>query len=290
MINFLKYRNVCLAFSLLMLVAGGIAYVMHGGFAFHIDFVGGTEINVSLAKPIKMGQMRDALGQKGWKDLTIQSVGSPLKDEYKEFIVRVGDAGDELDKRMQQDLTEELAGNEVEIKGIARVSGEVGKDIQWNAFVSVLLCLIMILLYIAIRSKYAFAVGAVVALIHDLLAVLVVFLIFDQQISVPVLAAILAVLGYSINDTIVIYSKIRENFSKSKGESKMHLVNLSINQTLRRTLLTSFTTLLAVLAILFLGGEALRGFSLTMLVGIIAGTYSSIYIASPIMLALSPSE
>lgn len=290
MIDFLRYRNLCFAFSALLLLGGGVAYYAHGGFAFHIDFVGGTEVTLGFEKPIKIGDVRKSLSHRGWKDLTIQSIGAPVGEGHKEFMVRVGDSGEELDKRLQGDLSHELKNNQVEVRGIARVSGEVGKDIQWNAFISVLISLLAILLYVAIRSKYAFAVGAVVALVHDILAVLVVFLIFHEQISVNVLAAILAILGYSLNDTIVIFSRVRENFKKSKGQSKEALVNLSINQTLRRTLLTSISTLLAVLSILFLGGEALYGFSLTMLIGVVAGTYSSIYIASPIMLALSPSE
>jgi len=146
------------------------------------------------------------------------------------------------------------------------------------------------LLYVAIRSKYRFAVGAVVAIAHDMLVVLAAFALLREQISVHVLAAILAILGYSLNDTIVIFSRVRENMIKVKGASEWEIVNLSLNQTLRRTLLTSFSTLLAVGSIFFLGGDVLHGFSLAMLIGIVFGTYSSIYIASPVMLAIAAPE
>ncbi len=177
------------------------------------------------------------------------------------------------------------------VRNVEWVGAEVGKDIKWNALISVILSLLLIMLYVAVRSRYRYAVGAVVAIAHDMLAVLIYFLIFGEPISLHVLAAVLAILGYSLNDTIVIFSRIRENFAKMKGVSEEEIVNRSINQTLSRTLLTSFSTLLAVGSIFLFGGEALHGFSLAMLIGIVVGTYSSVYIASPVMLALgSPTN
>lgn len=261
------------------------------GFRYHIDFVGGTELTVGFAKPISIGEFRDRISKRSWKDIAIQSIGAPdVAGNYKEFIVRVGETEDEVDTRFKKDLDELFPHNSASIQGISRVGAEVGKDITWNSAIAVLLSLLIILFYISIRSKFHFAVGAVVALAHDVPAVLIIFMILREQISVNVLAAILAILGYSINDTIVIFSRIQENMKKLKGRSQVEIVNLSINQTLRRTILTSLATLFTVLAILFLGGEALHGFALAMFVGIVFGTYSSIYIASPVMLALQSEK
>ena len=172
------------------------------------------------------------------------------------------------------------------VDSIDLVGAAVGKDMQKNAIIAVLLSLLLILLYVSVRSKYEYALGAVAALMHDVLAVLVFLLLFGQPISLPVLAALLAILGYSLNDTIVVFSRIRENFKKMQGAPALQVVNTSLNQILKRTLLTSFSTLLAVGSFFLLGGETLRGFSFAMLIGIFVGTYSSIYIASPVMLAV----
>lgn len=293
MIDFLKYKYVCLSFSILLLLSGLGTYVYRvnkglPGFNYHIDFVGGTELHVKFNDPIKIDGLREITKQAGWNDLTIQSIGNAeANNAYKEFIVRLAQTNEGLEEEFKESISKVVPDNNLMIVGIARVGSEVGKDIQWNSFIAVALSLLLILLYVAVRSEYRFAVGAVIALMHDLFAVLVLFLIFGEQISVNVLAAILAVLGYSINDTIVIFSRIIENMKKLRGSSEEYIVNLSINQTLRRTLFTSITTLLTVLAILFLGGEALYGFALAMAIGIVFGTYSSIYIASPVMLAFS---
>ena len=287
MFDFLKYRYVCAFFSVFFLVVGVAAYVIRGGFRYHIDFAGGTEVRIAFEKPLPIAQLRTTLSEKGWKDPVIQSLGS----DGKEFLIVVaGQAGNAIEERFVKDVTSTITDNPMTIRNIDWVGAEVGKDIQWNAFLAVILSLLILLLYIALRYRYKYAVGAVAALAHDVLMVLVFFVVFGEQISLNVLAALLAILGYSLNDTIVIFSRIRENFEKVKGMSEYDITNLSINQTLTRTLLTSFSTLLAVLSIFLLGGEPLRGFSLAMLIGIVFGTYSSIYIASPIMLALGSSQ
>ncbi|MDQ5890349.1 MAG: preprotein translocase subunit SecF [Candidatus Dependentiae bacterium] len=286
MINFLRYRSVCAAFSVLFLCAGVAAYVYRGGFNYHIDFVGGTELQVKFEKAISSADLRSALSGDAWKDPVIQSLGAT----NTQFLVRVKDGGESLEDRFLDTAHKKLHNNAVEVENIAWVGAEVGNDIKWDAFVAIVLALLGMLLYIAMRSQYRFAVGAVIALAHDILIVLAVLLMLNEQVSLNVLAALLTTLGYSINDTIVIFSRIQENFATLKNNTEEEIVNISINQTLRRTLLTSFTTFLAVLALYLLGGEALRGFSLSMLVGIVAGTYSSIYIASPVMLAIGAQQ
>lgn len=286
MIDFLRYRYLCAAVSVFFLIAGIAAYVVHGGFNYHIDFVGGTEIQVSFEKPIQTSELRQALGSHGWADPVIQSIGT----ESKSFLIRVKEEGEVVEEKFNALAQEAFVGNLVKVDHVSWVGAEVGKDIKWNAFLSILLSFLVILLYVGFRSQYRFAAGAIVALAHDMLAVLAFFLIFGHQISLSVLAALLTTLGYSLNDTIVIFSRVQENLPKLRGKSDEEIVNISINQTLRRTLLTSITTFLAVASIYVLGGEALHGFSLAMLIGIVAGTYSSVYIASPVMLAISKSE
>ena len=296
MINFLRYRYICLVASVGLMVVGAAFYAINyrrtgSGFRYHIDFVGGTELTVKFEKSLEIALLRSKMSNRKWKDLAIQSVGlADSSGNYKEFIVRLGETDDGVDAYFKTDLAEVFEDNHSEIRGVSRVGAEVGKDIAWNSFLAVILSFFIILFYVAIRSRYRFAVGAVVALAHDMLAVLVVFLILQEQISVSVLAAVLTVLGYSINDTIVIFSRVRENMKKLKGRPEVEIVNISINQTLRRTLLTSASTLLIILSILVFGGEALYGFALAMLVGVMFGTYSSIYVASPVMLALGSSK
>jgi len=285
-INFLRYRSICAIFSVLFLGAGVAAYVYRGGFNYHIDFVGGTELQVSFEKALGAGDLRKALSEDGWQDPVIQTIGSTSK----QFLIRVKQSDKSLEARFLETAHKKLHDNAVTLDDVSWVGAEVGNDIKWNAFIAILFALLGMLAYIAFRSQYRFAVGAVVALVHDVLAVLVVLLLLNEQVSLNVLAALLTTLGYSINDTIVIFSRIQENFAHLKNQSEDEIVNISINQTLRRTLLTSFTTFLAVLALYLLGGEALKGFSLSMLVGIVAGTYSSIYIASPVMLAIGSAQ
>jgi len=283
MINFLKYKNACILFSFILIGTGAVAYFVQGGFKYAIDFSGGAEINISFEKSIDIGVLRTAISSQGWQDSVIQSVGK----DGKNFIVKLGGVTVEgLEEKFRNAVDAATPGNTMTVTHIDWIGAEVGKDMKKNAIIAILLSLLAILIYVAIRSRYAYGIGAVVALCHDMLAVLVIILLFKEPMSLSVLAAILAILGYSINDTIVIFSRIRENVKKMKDHSLNDIVTTSINQTLRRTLLTSFSTLLSVTAFYFLGGEALRGFSFVMMAGIIFGTYSSIYIASPVMIYL----
>jgi preprotein translocase subunit SecF len=281
MINFLKYKTICFVLTVTLLVSGVFAYFALNGFKYHIDFAGGAEVNVSFEKPIDIGVLRNAISSEGWKDTVIQSVGKSGKD----FIVRIGGATEKgLENKFRAAVDKATPGNTMTVNHIDWVGAAVGKDMKRNAVIAVLLSLLLILLYVAVRSKYGYAIGAVAAITHDLLAVLIFLLILREPISLSVLAAILAILGYSLNDTLVIFNRVKENIKKMRGENLEKIVNTSINQSLKRTLLTSFSTLLAVGSFFVLGGETLRGFSLAMLIGIVVGTYSSIYIASPVMI------
>lgn len=280
--DFLKYRYFWLAISVVYFMVGAAAYVMKGGFAYHIDFTGGAEIRASFENPIEIGQVREIISRNGWRDAVIQSIGN----SGKTFLIRIGTPSAETEAQLTSAVVKGLPDNKMRVDSIQYVGAEAGKDTAYNAIIAVLIALFALLIYIAARFEFRFGIGAIVSLVHDILAVMVFILLSGEPISLHVLASILAVLGYSMNDTIVIFARIRENLAKHSNLSEYDLFNLSINQTLKRTLLTSFATGLSVLAIVIWGGEALRGLSVVMLVGIIVGTYSSIYIASPATLAI----
>lgn len=273
--DFLKYRKVGYCASMLFLLAGIVLYFTKG-LVYHIDFAGGAELRVSFQQPIDIGTVRNALS----KEARIQEVGS----DKKSFLIQVSSTSHEVEDEILTQLSSSISENVARVESIDQIGAEVGKDTKWNALKAIILALLGLLIYIAIRSELRFGIGATVALFHDVIAALVFLAITREPVSLHILASVLAVLGYSINDTIVIFSRIRENMKKLRGASEYDIVNLSINQTLRRTILTSAATFLSVLAILFLGGETLRGLSAVMLIGIAVGTYSSIYVASAIML------
>ncbi len=287
MIDFLRYRTICALFSVVML--GGffgllVHKIMSRGYAFtySVDFTGGTQVLFKFAKPVTSAQVRDVLEKRGWSGAIMRDFGP---DEILVRIREVSEDVKDLGEKMQVALKEELS-TDVSILSVDSVSGGIGAILRWKSFRAVIIALFLMLLYIWFRFwSISFGVGAVVALAHDAIAILFVFLLLDKEISIEVISAVLAILGYSINDTIVIFTKIRQNL-KTMRQPVEQVVNISLNQTLRRTLLTSFATILVVLSLMILGGESLRDFSLALFIGMVFGTYSSIYIASPIMLLL----
>ncbi len=274
---------MCYAISLSFLVAGVGAYFYHRGFQYSVDFTGGTQVLLKYDQAIGSEQIKKALAQGGWNDSIVLEFGN------NEVAVRVKEFANDaqgLAQKIQLTLNEVL-GFEGKILEANAVGAGVGDSLRTQSIIALLLCLLVMLLYIAWRAgSFAFGVGAVVALLHDALATLALFAILQKEISPIVVSGLIALLGYSINDTIVIFSRIKENFAKMYGKSGYQIIDISINQTLRRTILTSFSTLLTVAALFFLGGESLHTWSLVLLFGIFVGTYSSIYIASPVMLAL----
>lgn len=290
MINFLRYRYVALLFSISIVVAAVTAYVYKlqtrgYTFSYSVDFTGGTQILFRFSKPISGHALEKILEKRGWSGAITREFSS-----NNEILVRVKEVVTDskgLAERMREAIKEEIKETDVDILQSESIGPGIGADLRWKSIRAVLLTMIAILLYIAWRFwSLSFAVGAVVSLIHDAVFMLAVFLLFDLEISINVIGAILAVLGYSMNDTIVIFSRIRTNIAKMPNTQLATIVNTSLNETLRRTLLTSFATTLTVLAMLLLGGQVLRDFSLALFIGIVFGTYSSIYIASPVMMML----
>lgn len=294
MIDFLKYRYVCAAFSVLFFAVSMGVYIYKWQtrgytFVYSVDFTGGTQVLLKFAKPANIPQLKDILEKNGWANPVTREFSAP-----EEVLVRVSEFSNDakgLSERMKQAIETEIPDNPVVILQSEAVGPGVGETLRWNFLMAIIIALFAILIYIAVRFwSFSYAAGAIVALIHDPLAILGIFLMLDREISVNVIGVILAVIGYSINDTIVIFSRIRENIVKMKDSSLHHIVNVSLNKTLRRTTLTVLATALSVLAMLFFGGEALRDFSLALLIGIVFGAYSSIYIASPVMMMLYKKE
>jgi preprotein translocase SecF subunit len=286
MMNILRYRWISLIVSATILLSAGLLSIYRistrgHAFSYSVDFTGGTQVLFKFDKPISASEIHTSLSAL-WPSVTLRTF-SPT-----EHLVRVKEFSHDaqgLAVAMKETIEKIYPENNITILENDAVGPGVGSALRYNLYKAILIALALMLVYIAVRFwSLGFAVGSVVALLHDALIMLAVFILLDKEISITVIGAILAVIGYSINDTIVIFSQIRENLNTLKRTSVYDIVNISLNQTMRRTLLTSFSTALTVISLLVLGGEALRDFALALLVGIIFGTYSSIYIASPIVM------
>lgn len=288
--HFLKYRWIAASISAVLIFgffayAGFLYYTRGEVFTYSIDFTGGTQTLFRFSKSTDSAKIREILEKAG-------HTGSQTREfsARNEVLVRVKDFSNDakgLGEKMAEILRAEMPDTTIDILQSEGVGAGIGAELRWNSTRAVFIALLAMLFYIAFSFwSFSFAFGAVFALFHDPIVVLLFFLIIGRDISINVIGALLAVIGYSINDTIVIFAQIRENIKKMPGISLSEIIDLSINQTLRRTILTSFATLLSVLAMLIFGGEALRDFSLTMVIGIVIGTYSSIYVASPVMMML----
>lgn len=290
MIDVLRYRAFT-AFVSIFIVVGMVGTYIYkdrtrgSAFTYSVDFSGGTQMLLHFDNDLTGAQVRDILDQSGWKNPTIREF--PGKQEILVRIQEFVSDSTGLAEQVKQKINEVVPGSNVTVLQSEAVGPAIGAELREKSKRAVFFALIALLFYIALTFwSFAYAVGAVVALFHDALVMVGFFLLFDWDISINAIGAILAVLGYSINDTIVIFSRIRETLKTSKNLSIYEVINQSINQTFRRTLLTSVATALSVLSMLVLGGEALRDFSITLLIGVVFGTYSSIFIASPVMMLL----
>ncbi|MGE0206236.1 MAG: protein translocase subunit SecF [Candidatus Babeliales bacterium] len=286
MINFLKYRYVCAFFSFAMMDTFfgvffyKIATMGHALF-YGVEFSGGTLVLLGFEKPIKSSEVIDILEKNGWSGAVTREFGpKEILIRVKEFSNDVTGLADRIKKSMEKEIN-----STVKVLQTDSIGQGVGESLAWNSMKAIIIGLILMLFYIAFRFwSVGYALGAVIALFHDAIAILLYFMLFDKEISSNVISAILAVLGYSINDTIVIFTQIRENLKTMRTLPIEQVINISLTQTLRRTILTSLSTALIVVSLIVLGGEALRDLSTALLIGIIFGTYSSIYIATTVML------
>ena len=285
-IDFLGKRKIALGFSAVLLIVSLISLVSRG-LELGIDFTGGTLVEVGYPEAADLGKIRDLLEAGGLGDATVQQFGSS-KDILIRLAAAEGVSSADLSNRVMALL------NQGDLRGVLRrvefVGPQVGDELTEDGGLALLYSLFGILIYVAWRFEYRFALGSVAALAHDVLLTLGIFSILALEFDLTVLAAVLAVIGYSLNDTIVVYDRIRENFRKMRKGTSLEIVNTSLNQTLSRTLMTSLTTLLVLFSLAFLGGEIIHNFALALIIGVVVGTYSSIFVASPIVLALGVSK
>ena len=285
-IDFMGKRRAALVFSAILL-ALAIGSLVVRGLSFGIDFTGGTLLEVGYPEAVELAPLRSTLSDAGFGDAQAQHYGS-ARDVLVRIAPRAGESSAKLSTEVLNALREVHAG--VEMRRVEFVGPQVGEELTEKGGLAMLYALIGILIYVSLRFEYRFALGAVAALVHDVTITLGFFSLFQFEFDLTVLAALLAVIGYSLNDTIVVFDRIRENFRKLRKGAPAEVINVSINQTLSRTVMTSLTTLLVLTALFVFGGEIIHSFALALIVGVVIGTYSSIYVASTVALALGVSK
>ena len=276
--DFMGKIKSAMVFSSLLILVGLISIAISGGLKYGIDFAGGTLVQLQFKNPPDIEVIRDGLKTIGLGDSTIQEFGSK-----KDILIRVEKSEEKLEAvgaMVRRSLSGEFNIEEITLERVEMVGPKVGRDLREKALLSILYAIIGIVIYISWRFELQYAIAAIIALIHDVLVTMGAFSIFDKEFTLVIVAAFLTIIGYSLNDTIVVFDRIRENLRRKGKFSTIDIINASINQTLSRTLLTSGTTLLVVVALFFFGGEIIHDFSFALLVGIFIGTYSSIFIAS----------
>lgn len=309
-IDFIGTRRIPVAVSVVLVIATFIILFTRG-LNFGLDFTGGTLVELNYAEPVQVASIRKQLADAGLTDSVVQHFGTS-----RDVMVRIPASKDSNTSTLSNQVVEILRQNKneklvtsrpgkaqqcigsgnkiadcyIQVRRVEFVGPQVGEELTQQGGLAMLYTLIAILVYVMFRFEWRFAVGAIIAISHDVLLTFGFFSLLQLEFSLSVLAAILAVLGYSLNDTIVVFDRIRENFRKMRKSTTSEIMNVSINQTLSRTIITSTTTMLTVLALFVLGGEIIHGFSIALMVGIVVGTYSSIYVATPAILAMGVSR
>lgn len=278
--NFMGVRKIAAALSISLILIS-IASLAFQGLKLGLDFTGGTLIEVAYENAADVGTIRKTLEEGGYRDVVVQHFGSE-----QDVLVRMSEAyranlGDEVLKTLQASTEEEVVLRRAEFVG-----AQVGEELRDQGGLALLLALAVVMVYVAARFQFKFSVGAVIALIHDVVIILGIYSVFQLEFDLTVLAALLAVIGYSLNDTIVVSDRIRENFRIIRQMLPVDIINRSLTQTLGRTLVTSLTTLLVLIALLWVGGELIHYFALALTIGVVVGTYSSIYVAANVLLAM----
>lgn len=280
-INFMGVRNIAFAVTVLLtLLALGSWF--YKGLNFGLDFTGGTQIELSYEQPADLGKVRDQLQAAGFADAVVQSFGATT-----DVVVRM--QGDDPDLGHKVATALQQSGVALQVKKVEFVGPQVGEELRDQGGIGMLLALGGVMLYLAFRFQWKFALGAVLSLVHDVVVTMGILSFFQVTFDLTVLAAVLAIIGYSLNDTIVVFDRVRENFRVLRKTSLIDNINISTTQTLLRTVATSVSTLLAIVALLLFAGDNLFGFSVALLIGVLAGTYSSIYIANVVLIWLNLS-
>jgi len=277
-IDFMGKIKMTMTISGLVILIGLGSIALSGGLKYGIDFAGGTLIQLKFKTPPDIEVIRDGLKTIALGESTIQEFGSK-----RDILIRIQRSEEKLEavgSKVRDSLGEKFNKEDITIERVEMVGPKVGRDLREKAFLSILYAVIGIVIYISWRFELQYAIAAIIALAHDVLVTLGAFSILDKEFTLVIVAAFLAIIGYSLNDTIVVFDRIRENLRRRGKNTLVQTINASINQTLSRTLLTSGTTLMVVMALFFFGGEIIHDFSFALLVGILVGTYSSIFIAS----------
>ena len=292
-INFLGKRRVAFVISLVLIVISLVSLATRG-LNFGLDFTGGVAVEVRYPAAVELETVRTELAAAGFADAVVQNFGTTqdvlirMSPEAGSKAVDADGAQATLGDRMFRIL--EAKTPNLTLRRIDNVGPQIGDELTEQGFIALLVALGCILIYVGLRFEFRFALGSVAALLHDVIIALGVFSIFQLSFDLPVLAALLAVIGYSLNDTIVVFDRIRENFTRIRSDDTVEIMNVSVNETLSRTIMTSATTLLVLVFLFVLGGESINGFALALIIGVVVGTYSSIYVASAAALALGVSR
>ncbi|MFB3100277.1 MAG: protein translocase subunit SecF [Gammaproteobacteria bacterium] len=285
-IDFMGKRKFATIFSAI-LVAVSIVSLATQGLNFGIDFTGGTLVEVGYDKAVGLESIRSGLAASEFGEATVQYFGSA-----SEVLIRVAPREGVNTAEISSSILELLrsGGQVVEMRRVEFVGPQVGEELTEDGGLAMLYALLGILIYVALRFQMRFSIGAIAALVHDVIITMGVFSVLQMDFDLTVLAALLAVIGYSLNDTIVVFDRIRENFHKMRKANPIKVMNTSLNQTLSRTIMTSLTTLLVLMSLYLVGGEIIHGFSTALIIGVVIGTYSSIFVACPVTLALGISK
>lgn len=284
-VNFMRFRHISTAISLALLLISVVAIGMRG-LNFGLDFTGGTLLEVEYETPVPLSEVKSVLDTAGYRDVVVQNFGSET-----DVLVRMSESfRDDLGNEVLGLLQTNVEDNSLTLLRSEFVGASVGEELRDQGGIAMLVALFVVMAYVAFRFQWKFSLGAVMALFHDVLIIVGMFALFQWEFDLNVLAALLAVIGYSLNDTIVVSDRIRENFRMMRIGSSVEIINESLTQTLGRTLMTSLTTILVLLALLFLGGDIIHNFALALTIGVGVGTYSSIYIAANLLLAFNISR
>jgi len=292
-IDLIGKMKIAFAASLLVVTISILSLILHGGPNLGIDFAGGTLVQIKFSQETSASKIRDSLNTIGLGNSVIQRFGYHDNNEFLIKTEKSSSALKGLSNKIEEALNSSYSNGDFEIRRVEVVGPKVGKDLREKGMLAMLYAVIGILIYVTWRFELRYAVGAVMALIHDVLITVGIFSLLGKEFTLPIIAALLTIIGYSLNDTIVVFDRIRENIKGIRKQPLKDIVNSSINQVMSRTVLTSFTTLLVVLALFIFGGAVIHDFAFALLIGILVGTYSSIFIASPTILvweSVSPSK
>lgn len=283
--DFMRLRKAAMILSLLLIVVS-VASIATRGLNLGLDFTGGTLLEVQYENAEALDKITTSLNNAGYRDVTVQNFGSET-----DVLVRMSEAfRDNLGNEVLAVLQQESAGNQLTLLRSEFVGAQVGEELRDEGGLALLLALFIVMIYVAARFQFKFSVGAVAALFHDVIIIIGLFSLFQWEFDLTVMAALLAVIGYSLNDTIVVSDHIRENFRVLRRGDAAEVINFSINQTLGRTIMTSLTTALVLLALMVVGGDIIHNFSVALMIGVVVGTYSSVFVASSILMSMNISR